>query len=271
MDAEPLLAALPEAWRGRLTALAGGHTNRSFRLDNTHGRFWLRLGCARAEALGIDRRRELQAHSAAAEAGLAPPIRFACPDSGVLVLDWLDQPDWRRAPGPLAALMPRVAALHRLPAGLAPLDLAAHAGRYLDRLAPVPGWLAEAWPAFSAPALNPPFSPVPCHHDLTAGNLLGGRPWLLDWEYAGLGDPAFDLAVIADDRGLDRAGRARMLACYRAAGGVLDDDRLRARLPWVALLTALWAALQYQYHGTPDYGGLLEQARRRLALSLSSL
>ena len=40
------------------------------------------------------------------------------------------------------------------------------------------------------------FRPVLCHNDLLAANLIddGRRLWLLDWEYAGVGHPVFDLA-----------------------------------------------------------------------------
>src|SRR5581483_3768020 len=41
-----------------------------------------------------------------------------------------------------------------------------------------------------------PFRPVLCHNDLLSANLIddGRRLWLVDWEYAGIGHPLFDLA-----------------------------------------------------------------------------
>lgn len=264
------LAWLPDGLQGRLTALPGGHTNRCWRLDTARGRYWLRLGCAHPGRLGIDRRQELEAHRLAADAGLAPAIRFALPERGLLVLDWLDEPDWRQRSDPdLAGLMARVATLHRLPATLPVLDLRQRMQHYLGRLTAVPPALAACLPRFDEPALNPAFTPVFCHHDLTAGNLLGERPWLLDWEYAALGDAAFELAVIADGFGLDPAASAAMLAHYRAGGGELDPARLAARLCWVHLLTALWAAVQYQYLGTPSYLALQQGAEARLARALT--
>lgn len=270
MDAELVLGSLPASWRGRLTPLAGGHTNRCYRLDTKAQRYWLRLGCPAPARLGIDRHTELRAHGLAAGAGLAPAIRYANPETGLLVLDWLDEPDWRSAPGELAALMPRVAQLHALDAGGLPaLNLARRAGHYLAQLAEPPPWLAALLAPFERPALNPAFVPVLCHCDLTAGNLLGPRPWLLDWEYAALADPAFELAVIADDRGLDEAGCQALLGHYRAAGGEVSLARLRARLPWVQLLTLLWALVQHQRSGKAEYKDWLESARARLTLSLA--
>ncbi|WP_237711128.1 phosphotransferase [Oceanimonas sp. GK1] len=270
VDAESLGASLPPALRGRLTPLAGGHTNRCFRLDTGRGRYWLRLGCDTPARLGIDRRVELTAHRLAADAGLAPAIHYARPESGLLVLDWLDELDWRQAPGTLAALMPKVARLHGLDgAGLPLLNLAQRAGHYFAQLAAPPAWLAPLLAQFERPELNPDFVPVPCHCDLTAGNVLGPRPWLVDWEYAALADPAFELAVIADDRELNDTGCAELLAHYQAAGGAVSPARLRARLPWVQLLTLLWAMVQYQHSGAAQYQAWLEAARARLTLSLA--
>src|SRR5262249_12101166 len=42
----------------------------------------------------------------------------------------------------------------------------------------------------------------------------GARLWIVDWEYAGMGDPAFDLANFAVNNGLDEAGDEALLAAY---------------------------------------------------------
>jgi thiamine kinase-like enzyme len=58
--------------------------------------------------------------------------------------------------------------------------------------------------------------PCPCHNDLLAANFIhdGERPWIVDWEYAGMGDPCFDLANFAVNNGLDEAGERELLAAY---------------------------------------------------------
>ncbi len=70
---------------------------------------------------------------------------------------------------------------------------------------------------------------VPCHNDLSPSNVIWdatGRAWLVDWEYAGLGDAAFDLGSLASQHGLGAQARARLLGDYVAAGGQLDAGRL---------------------------------------------
>ncbi len=271
MNADRLLASLPREWQGQLTPLAGGYTNRCWRFDTARSPYWLRLGCENPALLGIDRALELRAHTAAAEAGIAPAIRYARPEQGLLILDWLDEPDWRGREPDLPLLMRQVARLHKIPIELPPLDLATQAALYLRQLTPLAPELAVFVPCFSSPVLNPAFTPVFCHHDLNAANLLGERPWLLDWEYAARGDAAFELAVIADSFELNLEQERALLAAYGAAGGTLDVRRFQARRPWVQWLTALWAALQYRRNPAPHYLELQHRALARLAQALVEL
>ena len=57
---------------------------------------------------------------------------------------------------------------------------------------------------------------APCHNDLLAANFISDavRTWIVDWEYAGMGDPAFDLANFAVSNGLDAEGDRALLAAY---------------------------------------------------------
>ena len=52
---------------------------------------------------------------------------------------------------------------------------------------------------------GPEHEPVPCHNDLLAGNFLRGteQVWVVDWEYAGMGDRYFDLANFAINNELE--------------------------------------------------------------------
>jgi thiamine kinase-like enzyme len=49
-----------------------------------------------------------------------------------------------------------------------------------------------------------PRSFTACHNDLLPANFIdaGTRVWIVDWEYAGMGDPAFDHANFAVNNGL---------------------------------------------------------------------
>jgi aminoglycoside phosphotransferase (APT) family kinase protein len=70
---------------------------------------------------------------------------------------------------------------------------------------------------------------VLCHNDVHAQNLLfdrAGRLWLLDWEYAGLGDPMLDLASYASQQQLGEGASLLLVREYVAAGGSATVARL---------------------------------------------
>jgi thiamine kinase len=76
---------------------------------------------------------------------------------------------------------------------------------------------------------------VLCHHDVHGGNMVidpARRLWLVDWEYAGLGDPVFDLASFASQHALTLAESRLLHASYVQAGG---------EVTWPRLLLAGWA------------------------------
>lgn len=275
MDAKQLLAELPAYFQGQLTPLTGGLTNQSWRLDTARARYWLRLGHLDSDKLGIDRAQELLAHQAGANAGLAPAIRYAKPELGILVLDWLTEPNWQSLPHPvcdakLNTLALRVAQLHQLTPAIGSLSIASQAEFYLSQLssacfsASYLEVLQNLNRRFKQAELNLPYCEVFCHHDLNAANLMGAKPWILDWEYAAYGDAAFELAVVADSLQLSERREQHLLAAYRAGGGQLSTPRFQARQPWVQWLTLLWAALQYQHTAQLHYQQTQNQALTRL-------
>jgi thiamine kinase-like enzyme len=65
---------------------------------------------------------------------------------------------------------------------------------------------------------GPEHKPVPCHNDLLAANFIRGTEqlWVVDWEYAGMGDRYFDLANFAVNNELGEAGELGLLESYFA-------------------------------------------------------
>ncbi|ART78999.1 choline kinase family protein [Oceanisphaera avium] len=273
MDAKQLLSQLPSQFQGQLSPLTSGLTNQSWRLTTPHARFWLRLGHVASESLGIDRQQELLAHQAAAQAGLSPKVRYAQPSQGILILDWLSEPHWQ-APffsltkTHLARLATQVAKLHQLAPAVTSINLMARAEFYLCQLSDLSADLLHLARSFEQSSLNLDYVPVFCHHDLNAANIMGARPWLLDWEYAGLGDAAFELAVIADSFKLTEQGEQHLLASYKNSGAPMSERRFQARKPWVQWLSLLWAKVQYQHTAQATYQTIEHQARSQLRSQL---
>lgn len=59
--------------------------------------------------------------------------------------------------------------------------------------------------------------PAPCHNNVMPGNISVdpcGNAFLIDWEYAGMNDPAWDLAAYSLETGMNREEEGEMLALY---------------------------------------------------------
>ncbi len=150
---------------------------------------------------------ELAMLEIASGAGLAPQVVLARPEQGLLVTRYvgghvLTRPDVYRPPM-LARIGAWFARLHTLapPADLTAVDFGERAAGYLGQLharTPTP-LIAELACRLAAwrNGLLPPRRLVACHHDLHHLNLVerGDALIALDWEYAGPGDPAADLAA----------------------------------------------------------------------------
>ena len=146
--------------------------------------------------MGLNRNVEWRALRQAATEGLAPAPVYRNPDLGALICDYRE-PD-PSAVDSLAAVASLLRRIHALPPVKFRLDPLRRAWRYAGLCGrdALPIALLEALERLE---VDPP-SPVLCHNDLLTGNRLisEGRLLALDWEYAAMGDPLFDLAVIVE-------------------------------------------------------------------------
>lgn len=270
-----LLASLPAPWcQGRLEPLAQGLTNCNYRLRLPSGcSYFLRLGHPDPLRLGIDRATEWQLYQGAMGQGLALPCHHSDPASGLMLLDWCDEPNWVAAPPPLAEQPPLLAEvlarLHRLPLPTVVMAVRAHAAGYRGRLAHIPAWLPALERGLLA-SREPDDCWLPCHHDLNPANLLGTRPWVIDWEYGAAGHPGFELASIVRTHGWREEQQCQLESCYLEGGGgahkLLNGKGFQADafLPWVDYIGLLWGLLMAEQQPGPDYQRLIDSNRRRL-------
>jgi thiamine kinase-like enzyme len=88
---------------------------------------------------------------------------------------------------------------------------------------------------------------APCHNDLLTANFMhdAERLRILDWEYAGQGDPYFDLANLASNNEFGDADEERLLAAYHGAPpGPEQLAALRLMRLMAAFWEAMWAVVQ---------------------------
>ncbi|MEX0734927.1 MAG: choline/ethanolamine kinase family protein [Steroidobacteraceae bacterium] len=234
--------------RPHITELSGGVANRSLRLCDARHDYVLRLAGEAAPGLGASRDSELAMQGIAAAAGLAPEIRLANPPRGFIVLRYVHGrvPDLSgmRDLSFLERVGAWIARLHGLasPPGLPVVDIGERAAGYLaviQRREPRPlvADIARELAARRA-ALQAPPRRTACHHDLHHRNFLdtGDSLLVVDWEYAGPGDPAADLASCIGYHDLDSTQVGALLAGYGA-----DSVELRERLASLGwIFDCLW-------------------------------
>jgi thiamine kinase-like enzyme len=245
--------------------LGGGITNHNFKIVAGEEAFVVRIGGNDTTLLGIDRSVELEASRNAAALGIGPEVVLFLEPEGCLVT--------RFVPGE---------------AGLVTIEEAAFVLRRLHRGPPIPGRfdsfrVVETYAKTAAAAgVEPPGAyaeaklladrieeqrgehvVTACHNDLLAANFIRGEQlWLVDWEYAGMGDPAFDLANFAVNNGLDEEGDVELLEAY--GGGDLGTHILMRYMS--DFREAMWGVVQQAISTLDfDFTGYAEEHFERLA------
>jgi len=194
----------------RIAPLAGGAVNRTFRVETTQGRFVLRLHDAAGAALGADHLREAILQNAAAAAGLAPAVLYVDPQQRFMVAEYLDGRAWTPADFADVQCLRRLGTILRrlhavTPPVPAPFDLGELLRGFADRVgreAPAERPLLAQFMDRAGVSLRAcgmeRRQPALFHSDPQHGNLIeaDGRLFLIDWEYAAVGDPLFDIACV---------------------------------------------------------------------------
>jgi len=261
-DLVRVLRRVPELADHPLTLipLSGGITNRNYRIDlgGVPERYVVRLAGNDTHLLGISREVEHAASVVAAGLGVgAEGVAFLRPE-GYLVTRFIEGTPLAeldvRAPALLARVAHTVRRFHDGPAipGLfVPLRIVeAYRALALERGVRIPAEyeLAQATARrIELAFLQDPLEPRPCHNDFLPGNLIddGERIRIVDWEYAGMGDPFFDLGNFSVNNDLSTDEDVALLEAY-------DGERpRRERLARLALMRvvsdfreAMWGVLQ---------------------------
>jgi thiamine kinase-like enzyme len=287
---DPLLDAAIDAvpgWSGRgdanVTPIEEGRTNRNFRVEVGGEAYFLRLSDRETELLGIDRMAEHSAALAAAAAGVGPEVVAFLPMLGCLVTRWV--PGLPLAEGDLEDVetLERAVKVVRTIHGCPALQSSFSAFRIVEdyrRIAQERGVVVpDAFEAAHAMASRieegserAPVPDRPCHNDLLAPNFIRGDDamWLVDHEYAGMGDPYFDLGNLSINNGLSEDAQERLLQLY--FGEVTNTHR--ARLGLMRIMSdfreAMWGVVQQGLSTLDiDYVAYAQTHFDRLAVSMT--
>jgi thiamine kinase-like enzyme len=242
-----------------LTALSGGITNRNFLVTvaGRRDRYVIRLAGNDTHLLGISREVEHAATVAAAGVGVGPEVTAFIRPEGYLVTRFIEGSPVSDEAVHQAATQRRVGeSLRRIhdgppiPGLFIPFRIVeAYRALAAARGVPIPPEyeLAQSFARrIELAFLSNPVGMRPCHNDLLNANFIddGTRIRIVDWEYAGMGDPFFDLGNFSVNHGLTPDEDAVVLRAYE---GDVRPDRL-ARLTLMRTMSdfreAMWGVLQ---------------------------
>ena len=283
---EQVVAAV-DAWRGRqlmVEPLTGGLTNLNYAVTVDGERMFVRVPGADTSILAVDRTNELHNTRAAAETGIGARILHSLPEQGVIVLEWIDGRTMSNEAFREEGMPERVAAsLRRLHAGprfLYDFDMFRLTERYLgvvkERGIPTPsGYLerVDRLPELEMALRARPLPSVPCHNDLLAENYLddGTALRIVDYEYSGNGDPAFELGNTCQELGWDAGRVERLCAAYFGEARPNLLARMRLNMIMSDVGWTLWAAIQARLSTIEfDFWGWAEERGARAASGLDS-
>jgi thiamine kinase-like enzyme len=226
---EDVIARVP-MWKGAsaisVAPLEGGITNRNYRVDVGKKSYVLRISGDKTELLGIDREYESRTQQIAASLGIAPEVVFFLEPEGYLVTHFIKgrpiPPEELRQPENLRSVAEILHRIHRMPdipgvfnAFQVVRDYTEIAQRYNVQFPESFPWLIEQMNDAEAALNMQHLTARPCHNDLLNGNfLLGDKLYILDWEYAGMGDIFFDLANFSNNHELSTEEDRLLLDCY---------------------------------------------------------
>ncbi len=270
-DVESLLDQVPVLAGPRTVVdLPGGLTNRNVRVTTSTGDYVVRLTQSDAGLLGIDRDAEHANTRSAAEAGVGAQVVDYRPDLGMLVITFLPGVALTNeticGPGVIARAADAIRRLQAGPRFVNDFDMFTRQAGYLALVRQHGFALPDEYDAFApqwdrvrrALAARPAVT-VPCNNDLLAGNYIddGEQVWLIDYEYSGNNDPAFELGNTATECDLAREQIDELVAAW---AGEDPDPALRARVDAQSLCSeygwALWGFIQsatspldFDFHG----------------------
>jgi thiamine kinase-like enzyme len=247
---EPLLGGLA----GEPVPLSGGITNHNFRVTLGDGDYVVRVHGKDTDLLGIDREAEQLASGLAADMGIAPELVAAFDDCLVTRFVACDPVIPREIAEHVDEIARALRSFHDSPATLparfwVPDLLQDYAALVRERGVRLPDAFGRAAAvAARIAAVLPLRDPRPCHNDLLTSNVIRAHSngmLIVDWEYAGMGHPCFDLGNLSVNNGFDEHADERLLSAYYDEP---PSDERRAALALMRVMSdareAAWGVVQ---------------------------
>jgi aminoglycoside phosphotransferase (APT) family kinase protein len=244
-------------WPGRVVSvevLAHGITNSNYVVDLGDERVVVRVPGKDTHLLGIDRSNEVVAGALAAAIGVGPEVLATDQATGCIVFRFIDgrpvsTTELAEEPmlGEFVETLRRVHHAGTTPTVWNPYDVVRdHRDVAAERGVEAPFDANFALEVLARVEIARPFRPtVLGHNDLLNANFLyDDRLRIVDWEYAGMSDPFFDLANVSVNNGFSVDAEIALLRHY--VGDLSDPVLSTLHLMKIVseLREAMWGVVQ---------------------------
>ena len=258
MAVEEVVAAVAELRGARsVERLAGGLTNTNYKVTTAEKAYVVRISGKDTGLLAIDRENEVHNTIAASETGVGAPFVAALPELDALVLEFMDgevmTSELLRRGDRIDKIADSCRRLHAGRRFLHDFDMFEIQRGYVAVVKERGFRLPDRYEAFEPQvralesAMRVRAEPtVPCNNDLLAENFIdvGGVLRLIDYEYSGNNEPAFELGNVWSESNLALEQLERLVTAYY--GRPLRNKVARARL-WGLMSKygwTLWGSIQ---------------------------
>ena len=240
------------------TPLPGGITNQNFKVEVGGEAFVLRITGENTELLGVNRENEHAASMAAGRLGIAPEVVYFIKPESYLVTRFVEgrllpfeeigQPENIRQ---VVETIKRIHALPPVGSEFCPFQFIKKATEIVRQHNVIfPDnfdWITEHINEIETVILQYPSTLCMCHNDLLNANFLindEDRLYVLDWEYAAMGDPFFDLANFSAHHEFSNEQDSLILETYFGEVTPSSLERLRLMKITSDCREAMWALIQ---------------------------
>jgi thiamine kinase len=227
--------------------LADGPSSTTMLLEHFEAKYVLKVDKPSAGELGMDRHAEEVICRMVTAAGLAPELVYIDHARGISLRRFVSGTNWLESDlhssSWLKRLAPVLRKLHSLPAVESQFDPEAAIRGYAQHLGTTQAnEMAENALQLLARARQLQDRSCLCHNDLLNHNILeSDTVMLIDWEFAGMGDPWFDLAIVVQHHGLkEKLAKVFLTAYLQHKPNETELARLRANCQFYASLLELW-------------------------------
>lgn len=233
--------------------LSQGITNESYWLVIDDKEYVLKIHNPDTDRLGLNRENEIQILTFLKPFDLCPETIFYSPEHNFTLSHWLPGKIWHNQelqhPPALLQLAQKLKQLHGMPCDNLPeIDLLKRLQHYRmmiqKRHGKLPG--TELKVLTSAHKLLASLQQILpsclCHNDLISANILSNNQnlYFLDWEYAAVNNPLFELAVITQGNQLSETNQQYFLEQYFGDKKAFFDNNYAVYCWFYQYLSLLW-------------------------------